>query len=68
MDIIRTIGLRLASLVVTTAILGAMLVDALDGDTSTSTSDAMSAWAQLGKCTSSVHPALPTLEFVEARC
>jgi hypothetical protein len=61
MDLVRTTAMLVVSIVITTAIGMAMLVDAL-------ATDATSASAQLGTCRTTVHPVWHTLEFVDTRC
>ena len=61
MDMIRATAVLVVSIVITTTIAVAMLVDALAGHAAT-------ASAQLGACTSTVHPVVHTLEFIDARC
>ncbi|HEX3289186.1 MAG TPA: hypothetical protein VHT50_32055 [Mycobacterium sp.] len=61
MDIVRATSALVVSIVIISAILVAMLVDGLAGH-------ATIASAQLGTCTGTVHPAVHTLEFIDARC
>jgi len=61
MDMIRATAVLVVSIIITTAIIVAMLVDALAGHTT-------AASAQLGPCTSTVHPVVHTLDFIDTRC
>ena len=61
MDMIRATPALVVSIIITTAIVVAMLVDALAGQTTV-------ASAQLGTCTSTVHPVVHTLDFIDTRC
>jgi hypothetical protein len=61
MDMIRAAAVLVVSIVITSAIVVAMLVDAGAGH-------ANAASTQLGTCTSTVQPVVHTLEFIDARC
>ena len=61
MDIITATAALVVSIVITSAIVVAMLVDALAGHTTT-------ASAQLDACASTVHPVVNTLDFIDAKC
>jgi len=61
MDMIRATAALVVSIIITTAIVVAMLVDALAGQTTV-------ASAQLGTCTSTVHPVVHTLDFIDTIC
>jgi hypothetical protein len=61
MDIVRTAAMLVVSIVITTAIVVAMLVGGL-------AAQATAASAQLDTCRRTVHPVWHTLEFVDTRC
>jgi hypothetical protein len=61
MDMIRAAAVLVVSIVFTSALVVAMLVDALAGHTT-------AASAQFGTCTSTVQPVVHTLEFIDTTC
>jgi hypothetical protein len=61
MRVMRTTLALIVSIVITTGIAAAMLVDTL-------TAPAVWSSAPAGMCTGTVEPVLHTIEFIDARC